>query len=78
MGLSLTRVLQPEVRLGLGVAGVEDLLADVLGEQLVQRVVDGQRQRLAARRQPRRQQRVQVVGGHHVVLPSGGNCVFTY
>ncbi|KAF9417493.1 hypothetical protein HW555_005416, partial [Spodoptera exigua] len=47
-------------------AGVEYLLADVLREQLVQRVVHGQRQALAAGPQPRRQQRVQVVGRHHV------------
>lgn len=58
------------MRLRLGVAGVEDLLAHVLGEQLVQRVVHGQRQALAAGAQPRRQQRVQVVRGHHVVLTS--------
>lgn len=56
--------------LRLRVAGVQDLLADVLGEQLVQRVVHRQRQALAAGAQPRRQQRIQVVRGHHVVLTS--------
>lgn len=58
------------MRLWLRVAGVEDLLADVLREQLIQRVVDRQRQPLAARAQPCGQQRVQVVRGHHVVLAS--------
>lgn len=43
------------MRLRLGVAGVQDLLANMLGEQLVQRIVHRQSQSLSAGSQPRRQ-----------------------
>lgn len=56
----------------LRVSRVEDLLRDVLRHNLVEHVVRGQRQRLLVHEQTFRQQSVQIMRRHNVVLSSGG------
>ena len=63
----LTWVLQAEVRLRLCVSLVDDVLTHVLGQDLVEDVVDGEREAGLVLQQLLHQQRVQVVGVHHVV-----------
>ena len=55
------------MRLWLCVSLVDDVLAHVLGQDLVEDVVDGEREAGLVLQQLLHQQRVQIVGVHHVV-----------
>ena len=63
----LTWILQPEVRLRFQVFVVDDVLADMLGEDLVQDVVHRQAQTRLVLQQLLHQEGVKVVRVHHVV-----------
>ena len=63
----LTWILESEVRLGLRVLVVDDVLADVLGENLVEDVVHRQAEAGLVLEQLLHQEGVEVVGVHHVV-----------
>ena len=63
----LTWILQSEVRLRLQVFVVDDVLPNMLGEDLVQHVVDRQAEALLVLQQLLHQEGVKVVGVHHVV-----------
>ena len=62
-----TWIFESEVRLRLGVALVEDVLAHVLGEDLVEDVVDGEGEAGLVLEQLLHQERVEVVGIHHII-----------
>ena len=62
-----TWIFESEVRLRLGVALVEDVLAHVLGEDLVEDVVDGEGEAGLVLEQLLHQEGVEVVGIHHII-----------
>jgi len=67
---SLTWILQTVVTLRFRMSCVQDLLRDVLRHNLVEDIVCGQGERLLIEEQSFRQQCVQIVWRHHVVLAS--------
>lgn len=64
-----TWILQSKMRLWFRMSRVKYLLADVLGHNLVEHVISGQRQGVFVQEEPLREQRVQIMGAHHVVFP---------
>ena len=63
----LTWILESEVRLGLRVLVVDDVLADVLGENLVEDVVHRQAEAGLVLEQLLHQEGVEVVRIHHII-----------